>query len=374
MSEALAAIHDHAIVHKDLCLANFVYEPKTGVARLIDFASASELSREQPFVPQLAGLEGTLAYLAPEQSGRINRPIDRRTDLYALGVALYRLATGELPFTSSDPLELIHAHLTRTPRPPHERAPGIGEPLSRIIMTLLAKDPEDRYQSARGLLADLRAFRSDPGQPTLLRTQDRSAVFRVPDRLYGREQERETLLAAMDRVAGGGSEVVVVSGTSGIGKSALVRELESSLVAHRGVFVAGKFDPQHSDQPYEALVTGLRGLLREIIGDGAGRVRTWQQRLDAALVGNGRLLLELIPELEQLLGPQPSLAPLGSEEARNRFHYTMERFVAAFAGSEHPLALFLDDLQWADRPVLELLESLVRSGERSLCLIVSYRD
>ncbi|MCA9702068.1 MAG: protein kinase, partial [Myxococcales bacterium] len=221
MSEALAAIHDHAIVHKDLCLANFVYEPKTGVARLIDFASASELSREQPFVPQLAGLEGTLAYLAPEQSGRINRPIDRRTDLYALGVALYRLATGELPFTSSDPLELIHAHLTRTPRPPHERAPGIGEPLSRIIMTLLAKDPEDRYQSARGLLADLRAFRSDPGQPTLLRTQDRSAVFRVPDRLYGREQERETLLAAMDRVAGGGSEVVVVSGTSGIGKSAL---------------------------------------------------------------------------------------------------------------------------------------------------------
>ena len=346
------------------------------------FGIASRLPRERqaPAPPEV--IAGTLAYMAPEQTGRMNRSIDARSDLYALGVTLYEMLTGELPFAASDPMEWVHCHIARQPAPPDERVAGIPRPLSAIVMKLLAKNAEDRYQTAAGLTVDLRKclaeWESHRGiEPFPLGANDASDRLMAPEKLYGREHEIETLLGAFDRVvANGATELVLVSGYAGIGKSSVVNELHKALVPPRGLFASGKFDQYKRDIPYATLAQAFP---QPRPARFSARAR-WSLAgggpfSNEALGPNGQLIVNLVPELELLIGTQPPVADLPPQDAKNRFQMVFRRFLGVFARKEHPLALFLDDLQWLDAATLDLIEHLVTHPEvRHLLLIGAYRD
>jgi len=325
-------------------------------------------------------IAGTLAYIAPEQTGRMNRSIDSRSDLYALGVTLYELLTGVLPFTASDPMEWIHCHIARQPVPPGERVTGVPAQLSAIVMKLLAKTAEDRYQTAAGLEADLRGCltaweRLGRIDPFPLGTQDGSDRLMIPEKLYGREREIDTLLAAFDRVvAHGRTELVLLSGYAGIGKSSVVNELHKVLVP-RGLFAAGKFDQYKRDVPYATLAQAFRSLVRPLLGQSDAALGRRRDALQEALGANGQLIVNLIPEIELVIGRQPPVPDLPRHETQTRFQMVFRRFLGVFARPEHPLALFLDDLQWLDAATLALLEHLVIHPDvRHLLLVGAYRD
>jgi serine/threonine protein kinase len=381
MATALAQVHQRGLIHKDIKPANVLVNSATGQAWLMGFGIASRLPRERqaPAPPEV--IAGTLAYMAPEQTGRMNRSIDFRSDLYALGVTLYQMLTGELPFTASDPMEWVHCHIARHPDPPDERVAGIPAPLSAIVMKLLAKMAEDRYQTAAGLSVDLRkclaqweSHRSI--EPFPLGASDVSDRLMAPEKLYGREHELETLLGAFDRViANGATELMLVSGYAGIGKSSLVNELQKALVASRGLFASGKFDQYKRDIPYATLAQAFQSLVRPLLGESEGELGRWRDSLIEALGPNGQLIVNLVPELELLIGKQPPVADLPPQDAKNRFQMVFRRFLGVFARAEHPLALFLDDLQWLDSATLDLIEHLVtHSDVRRLLLIGAYRD
>jgi PAS domain S-box-containing protein len=380
LAAALRQVHQHGLVHKDIRPAN-VFVDAAGNVRLTGFGMASRLPRERqaPAPPEM--IAGTLAYMAPEQTGRMNRSIDARSDLYALGVTLYEMIAGALPFSASDPMEWIHCHIARPPPPPSERAAGIPGPVEAIILKLLAKSAEDRYQTAAGLEADLRACLAEWEShcridPFPLGARDVSDRLLIPEKLYGREREIEILLAAFDQVvAHGATELVLVSGYSGIGKSSVVNELQKALVPPRGLFASGKFDQFKRDIPYATLAQAFQGLVRPLLGQSETELGRWREALVDALGPNGRLMVNLVPELELVIGTQPPLPDLPPKDAQNRFQMVFRRFLGVFARPEHPLALFLDDLQWLDAATLELLERLVADRDvRHLLLVGAYRD
>ncbi|WP_437635395.1 AAA family ATPase [Sorangium sp. So ce854] len=379
--EALAGLHRHDVVHKDIKPQNVLLNPATGEVKITDLGIASRIPRELQHVEHIGLIEGTLAYMAPEQTGRMNRWVDERTDLYSLGVVFYEMLTGALPFHADDPVAWIYCHIAQKPAPPHALVPSIPPLLSELVLKLLSKAAEERYQSAAGLRHDLdecfaRWRASGDIPPFALGQRDLSDRFQVPQRLYGREREVEALLAVFERVVTQGRpELVLVSGYSGIGKSSLVAELQGPVVRERGFFLSGKFDQAARDVPYRAFHQAFRALFQEILRASEEQVERWRQRFREALGQNGSLLADVLPELTLLLGPQPPVPELPPAEAQSRLHATLQRFVSACAQKEHPVALFLDDLQWADAGSLQLLEQLATyAGSERLLLIGAYRD
>src|SRR6266478_3193181 len=381
IAAALGKAHQRGLVHKDVKPANILVNPDSGEVHLTGFGLASRLARERQRPEPPESIAGTLAYMAPEQTGRMNRSIDSRSDLYALGVTLYEMLTGSLPFTATDPMEWMHCHIARQPVPPGERLKGIPGPVSAIVMKLLAKTAEERYQTAAGLEGDLRrclaqweADRRIGAFP--LGQQDSPDRLLIPEKLYGRDREIEKLLASFDRVIKGGTpELVLVAGYSGIGKSSVVNELHKVLVPPRGLFASGKFDQYKRDIPYATLAQAFRELIQSLLGKSEAELTRWRNALREALEPNGRLMVNLVPELELIVGEQPPVPELSPQDAQRRFQFVLRRFIGTFARPEHPLTLFLDDLQWLDAATLDLLEDVfTRSDLRHLMLIGAYRD
>jgi PAS domain S-box-containing protein len=381
LAGALRHVHERGLIHKDIKPANILVESASTGVWLTGFGIASRVPRERQAPEPPETITGTLAYMAPEQTGRMNRSVDSRSDLYALGVTFYELLTGALPFTAADPIELIHCHIAREPVPPHELASALPAPLSMIVMKLLAKTAEERYQTAAGVEADLRKCltawesfgRIDPFPPGL---QDASDRLMIPEKLYGREAEIATLLAAFDRVVKhGGSELVLVSGYSGIGKSSVVNELHKVIVLPRGIFISGKFDQRLRDTPHATLAQAFQGLIQQLLNGQANDIAFWRDAIKEAIGNQGRLLTDLIPNLVRLIGPQPTVAVLSPVDAQLRFQTVFQRFVGVFARAEHPLVIFVDDLQWLDPATLTLIEYLLLHPDtRHLLLIGAYRD
>ena len=377
---ALGRIHSRGLIHRDVNPAKILVNPATGHSWFIGISFASRLPRGQvPATPE--EIAGTLAYMAPEQTGRMNRSIDARSDLYSFGVTLYEMLTGTLPFTATDPIEWVHCHIARHPVPLNERLEEISEQISAIVMKLLAKTPEERYQTASGVEADLRrclATLESVGRidPFPLGMHDMSDRLVIPEKLYGRDQECKALLDAFDRVvASGKPELVLVSGYSGIGKSSVVNELHKALVPSRGLFAACKFDRYKRDIPYATLAKAFQALVRQILGKNDAEVGQWRDALLDALGPNGQLMVGLVPELELLIGKPPPVPDLPLQDAQSRFQMVFIRFLGVFARAEHPLALFLDDLQWLETATLELLKRLFTEPDvRHLLLIGAYRD
>ncbi|MCP3711493.1 AAA family ATPase [Paraburkholderia sp. CNPSo 3274] len=381
IAAALGKLHQRGLVHKDLKPGHILVNCTDGQPRLTGFGIASQLRRERQAPEPPETLAGTLAYMAPEQTGRMNRSIDARSDLYALGVTLYRMFTGVLPFTAADPMEWVHCHIARMPVPPSERLESVPAPVSAIIMKLMAKTAEERYQTAGGVERDLRRCLAEweaqgdiddfaPGQ------QDTPDRLLIPERLYGRSNEVATLLASFDRIVKNGApELVLVSGYSGIGKSAVVNELHTVLVPPRGLFAAGKFDQYKRDIPYATLAQAFQSLVRPLLGKREVELSGWRDAFLEALEPNARLMVDLVPELKLIIGEPPPVPLLAPQDAQRRFQLVFQRFIGVFARADHPLALFLDDLQWLDPATLDLLEDLLtRSDLQHLMLIGAYRD
>ena len=381
LAAALRHVHERNLIHKDIKPANILVDMASGAAWLTGFGIASRLPREHQVPEPPEVIAGTLAYMAPEQTGRMNRSVDSRSDLYALGVTLYEMLTGALPFTAADPMAWVHCHVARQPVPPSERVPAVPAQISSIVMKLLAKTAEDRYQTAAGVVADLQRCLTEWEtqrriDPFPLGAHDTSDRLMIPERLYGREAEIGTLLASFDRVvADGASELVLVSGYSGIGKSSVVSELHKVLVPPRGLFAAGKFDQYKRDIPYLTVAQAFQSLVNQILGKSDAEMEQWRAALLEALGPNGQLMVNLIPELALIIGEQPEAPELPPQDQQARFQLVFRRFLGVFARPEHPLALFIDDLQWLDSATLDLIEHLVLHPEvRHLLLIGAYRD
>ncbi len=381
LSAAIDHLHERGIIHKDIKPANVLVNHVTGQCWLRGFGIASKLPRERQSAEPPEFLAGTLAYMAPEQTGRMNRCVDCRSDLYSLGVTLYEMLTGNLPFMASDPMEWVHCHIARKPVPPSERFEKVPASVSAIIMKLLAKTAEERYQTAAGAESDLRRCLTDwesqwRVNEFALGEQDTPDRLLIPEKLYGRGREIDTLLAAFDRiVAGGAPELVLVSGYSGIGKSSVVNELQKVLVLPRGLFAFGKFDQYKRDIPYATLAQAFQGLIRPLLSKSDAGLSHWRDALREAVGPNGRLIVDLVPELALILGEQPPLPELPPQHAQRRFQLVLRRFIGVFARREHPLALFLDDLQWLDAATLDLIEDLlIHPDVQHLLLIGAYRD
>ncbi len=379
VTRVLAHVHLQ-VVHGDVSPANVLWNPSTRELRLIDFGASSEIRREARRLLPEDLPETSLPYVAPERSGRMNRDVDQRTDLYSLGAMLYELLTGRQAFVAKDRGEWIYAHLSRQPRAPHEIAPGCPEMLSRIVLRLMAKNPEDRYQGAQGLLSDLeeceRRWRAGGEiEAFALARRDAESHLRLPQRLFGRDAEAQVLFKAFDEVAHGATRVLLVSGEAGIGKSALVHETRRAIAQANGYFVEGKFEQSDRHAPYEALAEAFRQLVVQILSEPEDRLNRWAEELRDALAPNGQLIVDLVPAIERVIGPQPPVAPGNPVEEQNRFQATVASLLRTFARSDHPLVLFLDDLQWSNPPTLSLIKRLLadRTGG-SFLLIGAYRE
>jgi PAS domain S-box-containing protein len=377
----LETLYRERIIHKDLKPANILINPETREVKIIDFSIASLLPRENQSLLNPQVLEGTLAYVSPEQTGRMNRGLDYRTDIYSLGITFYELLTGELPFQTNDPMELVHCHLAKQPLPVHQVNPTIPPALSAIVGRMMAKNAEDRYQSAWGLRHDLEKCQQQlqtTGAIELFALGDRDVTdrFLIPDRLYGREPEVTKLLQAFERVVSFGiTEMILVAGFSGIGKTAVVNEIHKPIVRQRSYFIKGKYDQFNRHVPLSAFVQAFRDLIAQLLGENDLQLQQWRTRILAALGESGQVILDVLPELEQIIGSQPPVPELSGGAAQNRFNLLFSKFVRVFTTPEHPLVLFLDDLQWADSASLNLIKLLMgKSLGGYLLLIGAYRD
>src|ERR671932_2758215 len=380
LTDVIHYLYQKRVIHKDIKPANILINPDTKQIQLIDFSISSLLPRETQEIQNPNILEGTLAYLSPEQTGRMNRGIDYRSDFYSLGVTFYELLTGKLPFISDDPMKLVHCHLAKHSIPIIQVNPSIPPMVNHIIMKLMAKTAEERYQSAFGLKHDLEMCRrqiEDIGNisPFLLGQRDISDRFFIPEKLYGRETEVTTLLAAFDRVSQGNTEMMLVAGFSGIGKTAVVNEVHKPIVRQRGYFISGKFDQFKRNIPFYSLVQAFQKLMGQLLTESAVSLQAWKTKILSVLGENAQVMIDVIPELERLLGKQPTVTELEGGAAQNRFNLLFGNFIRIFATKEHPLVIFLDDLQWADLASLKLIQLLLSDGDtRCLLLIGAYRD
>ena len=401
LTDILQGLYQNRVIHKDIKPANILIHPQTKQVQLIDFSISSLLPKETQSIHNPQVLEGTLAYMSPEQTGRMNRGIDYRTDFYSLGVTFYELLTGKLPFECEDPMELVHCHIAKpTPgmKKPHpnpllskERELEVSEVgleaeiplvLSDIVMKLMAKNAEERYQSISGLKYDLEKClcqwkETGKIEHFAIAQQDICDRFLIPEKLYGREAEVKQLLAAFERVTGNQSqaELMLVAGFSGIGKTAIVNEVHKPIVKQRGYFIKGKFDQFNRNIPFSALVQALRDLIGQLLSDSEAQLSIWKNNILQVLGTQGQVIIDVIPELEQIIGKQPTVTELSGTAAQNRFNLLFGKFIQVFTTKEHPLVIFLDDLQWADSGSLNLMKLLMSEGETGYLLMIgAYRD
>ena len=385
IAEILGEIHAAHIIHKDINPANIIFNQKTGKIQIIDFGISTLLSRETPTIKNPHILEGTLAYISPEQTGRMNRSLDYRTDFYSLGITFYELLSNQLPFDTKDAMELVHSHIAKQPLSLDKINPEIPPAVSAVVMKLLEKNAENRYQSAWGIQADLaECLRQLQTTETILEftlaQQDISERFQIPQKLYGRAAQVQALLAAFERVANPehnfyGSEMMLVAGYSGIGKSSLVQEIYKPITEKRGYFISGKFDQFQRDIPYSAIISAFSEFMRQLLTESAAKLAEWRTKLLTALGANGKVIIDVIPQVELIVGKQPQVAELRPNEAQIRFYFVFEKFIRVFCSPEHPLVVFLDDLQWIDAATLNLLQLMVADTDTQyLLLIGAYRN
>lgn len=380
LAELIGRVHDAQIIHKQVTPDNILVNPHTGELQMIDFTQATHLQREQASWHYSQIDSETLPYIAPEQTGRINRAIDYRTDFYGLGATLYELMTGRPPFQEEDRLALVHSHIAKQPVPPHEINSALPPVVSQIIIKLLAKDASERYQSIFGLTQDLRTCqeewqRNQRIASFSIASDDRSERFVIPQRLYGRATLIKRLLSSYDRTALGQKEIILISGYAGIGKSSLVHEIRQYINARGGSFISGKFDQFRRNRPYAAILFALQGQIRQLLTESESSIHTWRIRLLEALGDNAQVFIRLIPELELIIGKQPDAPKLSLAEEQNRFSHLFIRLLRTLATEERPLVLFLDDLHWADLASISLINTVARNDQLGhLMLVGSYRD
>lgn len=380
LAAALEVVHDANIIHKDVCPENIVVNVDTCQVQLIDFSISTPARAETPTITHPDMLEGTLPYVSPEQTGRMNRSIDYRTDFYSLGATLYEMLTSRPPFDCRDSLEIVHSHIAKEPAPPHSVNPDIPKTVSDIVVKLLSKTPDGRYQSASGLRRDLSDCLTQLKSKRRiadfkLGRHDISDKFEFSDKLYGREQETKALEQAFDRVGRGLTEVLLITGYAGSGKTSLIREIYKPYLRRNGYFVSGKFEQFKRNVPYSAFIQAFRSLIGQIMSESDAAITRWRNRLHDALGENGQIVVEVIPELERIIGKQKPVQSTGTTESRNRFELVLAKFVDVFVSKDHPLVLFFDDLQWADSASLRWIQTFTTNIEQGgLLLIGAYRD
>lgn len=382
--EGLSSIHSAGIIHKDINPSNVVLNKETGQIKIIDFGISTELSRQSVNLQHPDVLEGTLSYISPEQTGRMNRQVDYRTDLYSLGVSFYEMLTGKCPFIGSDAMEMVHSHLAKTPKSVNEVNPDIPKAVSDIIMKLLAKTAEERFQSAWGVREDLQAcldIINDPQKEIQdlesfqIAQNDFSDQFQIPQKLYGRDNEIEALMSSFDKVSSGSVQLLLVTGYSGVGKSSLVHEVHKPITEKRGHFIEGKFDQYQRNVPYYAIIRAFETFTSLVLAEPEVRLQEWKRKILEAVGQIGRVLTDVIPSLELIIGEQPEVPTLGGQETQNRFNIVFQKFIKAVASEEHPLVIFLDDLQWIDSASLNCLKVMLADPDlTNLLVIAAYRD
>ncbi|HQN01686.1 MAG TPA: AAA family ATPase, partial [Candidatus Hydrogenedentes bacterium] len=375
LAEILGILHQNNIIHRDIKPNNILLNVEADTLKIADFGIATETLQIDNEISNPITMEGTLPYIAPEQTGRMNCAVDYRADLYSLGITFYEMLTGQLPFQSKDPVEIIHAHIAKIPAPPHQLNSEVPGLVSDIVMKLLSKSTEERYQNGFGLAADLREGlrqlqKTGRIKPFPLGSRDISPRFIIPQTMIGREDEYYVLYAAFERVSQGRVEVMLVTGEPGIGKSTLVNEISKPIVGKRGYFITGKFDPFQKTVPYSAIVQAFQGLVRQLLTQSDEYLRNLKERLLADLGPNGKIITDAIPEIELIIGKQPDVQDLGSEETRNRFNLSFKKFVRAFADEKQPLVMFLDDLQWVDPASLHLMQTIATDQELRYALFI----
>ncbi len=377
LAEILSEIHRKKVIHKDIKPENIIINPNNMDVKLIDFGISTRLSKEETKWTAANVLEGSIQYISPEQTGRMNRSVDYRSDFYSLGVTFYQLLTGRLPFANTDLLELVHAHLAKTPTMPHEVDSTVPISISHIVSKLMAKTAENRYQTALGLKHDLElAAKTDATQLIVLGSKDLSDEFKITQKLYGRSEDIIELIETFADVhEHGTSKLMLISGYSGVGKSSLVKEINKPITASKGYFLSGKYDQYNRNLPFSAIIQVFTNLIRLFLTESPESIETWKVKILTALGSNGKVVTDVIPELEFIIGEQPAVAELGAQENSNRFYLVFQNFIKVFANFEHPLAIFLDDLQWADSASLALIKNLMLDPTmRYLFLMLAYRD